>query len=72
MAVWLVLYRDTCNGTARTSQADAAHRAGVNERTVRRAIKGLVKKGLLVVEKQGGLNRGPSRYRVTSQRAPVP
>ena len=34
--VWLVLYRDTRNGIAKTSQADIARRAGISDRTVRR------------------------------------
>ncbi len=39
VVVWLVLYRDTKgDGTARTAQADIARRAGLNVRTVRRAV----------------------------------
>jgi predicted DNA-binding transcriptional regulator len=65
--VWLVLYRDTkADGTARTSQADLARRAGVSDRTVRNAIKGLVGKGLLQVVYRGGIRRGASTYRVRS------
>jgi hypothetical protein len=64
IAVWMVLYRDTRDGTARTSQGDMARRAGVDDRTVRRAIEGLKKRGLVMVVCKGGLNRGPSRYRV--------
>src|SRR5438093_7612112 len=36
-AVWLILWRDTKGGTARTSQADLARRAGISDRTARRA-----------------------------------
>lgn len=64
LATWLILYRDTRNGTARTSQADIARRAGLDVRTVRRAIRKLEAAGLLVVVFKGGLNSGPSRYRV--------
>jgi len=49
---------------ARTSQADMARRAGCDARTVRRALKTLERAGLLTVSYQGGLNRGPSVYRV--------
>ncbi len=64
VAVWLVLYRDTKDGTARTSQTDIARRTGLSERNVRRAIRRLESLGLLFVVYCGGLNRGPSRYRI--------
>lgn len=64
IAVWLVLYRDTRNGTVRTSQTNIARRAGVTVRSVKVAIKKLTAAGLLRVVFQGGLNRGPSRYQV--------
>jgi predicted DNA-binding transcriptional regulator len=62
--VWLVLYRDTRDGTAKTSQADIARRTKLSERTVRYAICRLEKRGLLKVVYRGGINRGPSIYRV--------
>ena len=62
--VWMILYRDTRNGIARTSQTDIARRAGTSTRTVCRAINRLRKRGLLIVVYLGGLNRGPSKYRV--------
>ena len=65
VTVWFVLYRDTKDGTARTSQADVARRAGMSERGVRGAIRRLESLGLLKTVYQGGLNRGPSRYRVS-------
>lgn len=68
LATWLVLYRDTRNGTATTSQADIARRAGLSDRAVRGGITKLRKLGLLEIVFQGGLNRGPSRYRVVSLR----
>ena len=71
IATWFILYRDTRNGTAQTSQADIARRAGVSDRSVRTAIKGLEKAGLLYVVYRGSLNAGPSRYRVNPLRKPV-
>jgi len=64
IAVWFVLYRDTRDGVARASQKYIAGRAGVSDRTVRRVIESLVKKQLLRVIQQGGINRGASTYRV--------
>jgi hypothetical protein len=62
---WLVLWRDTKpDGTAQTSQADLARRIGANPSTVKRAVAGLVKAGLLAVVYRGSLRRGPSAYRV--------
>lgn len=64
IAVWLVLYRDTRDGSARTSIDDLARRAGCNRRNVSRALRRLEKLGLVQVIHRGGLGRGPSRYRV--------
>ena len=65
MAVWLLLYRDTKpDGLARTSQADLARRAGITERTARRAVESLRRAGLLTIAHRGGLRRGTSAYRV--------
>jgi len=64
LAVWLVLYRDARDGKARTSQVDIARRAGVDVRTVKRAIVQLERQGLLKIVHRGGLRRGPSTYRV--------
>ncbi len=67
IAAWLVLYRDTKpDGTARTSQADMARRAGTSDRTIRRALDGLKHRGLLKVTYRGGIGRGASVYRVRS------
>jgi DNA-binding MarR family transcriptional regulator len=72
IAVWLVLWRDTKpDGLARTSQADLARRAGVTDRTVRRAITSLLDAGLLRVVHRGGLRRGVSVYRVLPLPAPA-
>lgn len=64
IAVWLVLYRDTRDGTARTAQTDLARRCGLSVRGTAKALKRLEKRGLLKVVYRGGLNRGASRYRV--------
>lgn len=64
IAVWLLLWRDTRNGLARTSQAYLARRAGCCVRQVTRAIKTLRANGLLAVDYQGGLDRSVSIYRV--------
>jgi DNA-binding transcriptional ArsR family regulator len=64
IAVWLVLYRDTREGTARTSYDDIARRAGLNRRNVGRAVRRLEGRGLVKVVHRGGLRRGVSRYRV--------
>jgi hypothetical protein len=64
IAVWLVLYRDTRDGTARTSYDDLARRAGLNRRNVGRALRRLELLRLLKVVHRGGLGRGVSRYRV--------
>ncbi len=64
LAVWLLLWRDTKTGTARTGQADLARRAGISDRTVRRAIESLRRRGLLKVTYRGGIGRGASVYHV--------
>lgn len=65
VAVWLLLWRDTkADGLAKTSQADLARRAGISDRTARRAIDRLQRAGLLSVVHRGGLRRGVSTYRV--------
>ena len=48
--VWFALFRDTKpDGTAQTSQADLARRIGANGSTVKRAVAGLRRRGLLTV-----------------------
>jgi hypothetical protein len=68
--VWLVLFRDTKadTGTARTGQADIARRAGLDVRTVRRAVASLLAKGMLQVVRRGRLGVGTSIYRVYAER----
>jgi DNA-binding transcriptional ArsR family regulator len=64
IAVWLILFRDTRDGTARTGYDDLARRAGLNRRNVGRALRSLERRGLVQVVHRGGLRRGASRYRV--------
>lgn len=63
---WLILFRDSkaATGTARTGQADIARRAGLEPRTVRRALASLEAKGMVHVVRRGRLNAGPSVYRL--------
>ena len=61
---WLVLWRDTKNGTVRTSAADIARRMGCSRRAVTDALARLRKRGLLVLVHRGGMNRGVSVHRV--------
>lgn len=65
LLTWLVLYRDTRDGTAATSQADIARRTGLAKRTVQLAMNRLEAAGLLKRVHRGGLRRGTSRYRVS-------
>jgi len=63
--VWLILFRDTkAEGMARTGQTDIASRAGIDARSVRRALDTLRSKGMVKVVRRGQLNAGPSTYRV--------
>jgi DNA-binding MarR family transcriptional regulator len=65
MAVWLILYRDTKrDGTARASLDDLARRGGMNRQTASRAVGRLARRKMLLVIRRGGLNCGPSTYRV--------
>lgn len=64
IAVWLVLYRDERDGISKTSQADISTRAGLSVRGVKAALRRLRQRGLVKQVFRGGINRGPSRYRV--------
>jgi DNA-binding transcriptional ArsR family regulator len=62
---WVCLWRDTKpDGLARTAVTDLARRIGSDPRTVKRALRLLVDRGLLDVVRRGGLGRGVSVYRV--------
>jgi hypothetical protein len=64
VAVWLVLYRDTRDGAARTGYDDLARRAGINRRNVGRALRRLESRELVKTIRRGGLGRGVSSYRL--------
>ena len=65
LAVWLILYRDTKrDGSARASLDDLARRGGMNRQTASRAVGRLARRTMLQVIRGGGINRGPSAYRV--------
>jgi DNA-binding MarR family transcriptional regulator len=65
LALWLILYRDTKRcGTARASLSDIARRAGIDRQTASRAVGKLTRRKMLQVLRRGGLNQGPSEYRV--------
>jgi DNA-binding MarR family transcriptional regulator len=65
LAVWLILYRDTKRDqTARASLDDLARRGGMDRQTASRAVGRLVRRTMLQVIRRGGINRGPSTYRV--------
>lgn len=63
LLVWLVLFRDSRDGIARTSQTDIARRAGMTDRTVRRTLRRLELRGLVQTVHRGGIHRGLSKYR---------
>lgn len=63
LLTWLILYRDTKpDGTTKTAQADIARRAGVDARSVRRALDRLAGFGLVKIIRQGGFRQGASTY----------
>lgn len=68
IGTWLTLYRDTRDGTACTSEENIGKRIGCSKRAVTKAVGRLRRRGLLVQVFKGGINRGPSRYRVV----PIP
>ena len=65
--VWMTLWRDTRDGTARVSQGYIAKRVGLSSRSVRKNLSELKARGLVTVIHQGGLNRGISIYKVHSR-----
>lgn len=65
LSVWLILFRDTKpDGTARASLDDLARRGGFDRRSASRAVGSLKNRRMLQIVKKGGLNQGPSTYRV--------
>lgn len=65
LSTWLILFRDTKpDGTARASLDDLARRGGFDRRSASRAVGSLERRNMLQIVRRGGLNRGPSVYRV--------
>lgn len=65
LAVWLCLYRDTRpDGSARASLDDLGRRGGMDRQTASRAVGRLEGRKMLRVLRRGGINLGPSVYRV--------
>lgn len=71
ICLWVILWRDERNGSSKVSQSHIAKRANCSDRSIRSALHSLKEKGLVVVMNQGGLNRGPSKYKVTTQGKPT-
>ena len=71
LGTWLVLWRDTKNGTVRTSATDIARRIGASRRAVTDALSKLRKRGLLTLVHQGGFTGGTSIYRVVPLAKPT-
>lgn len=63
--VWLAMFRSATGDVVTVSQAVLAKRSGVTERSVRRAIVSLVRRGLLAVVSRGGQGH-PGRYRIAA------
>ena len=61
---WLVLWRDTKNGTVRTSARDISRRIGASREAVTTALAKLRKCGFLRLVHQGGMTGGVSVYHV--------
>jgi hypothetical protein len=64
--VWVVLWRDTRHGLARTSYAGLARTSGCRRATVGIALRSLREKGLLEVVRRGGKGQGSNVYRLRS------
>jgi hypothetical protein len=64
IVVWLILYRDTRDGVAATSQGSIAKRAGMTTRGVQKALGRLIDKGLVKIVVQGRIGKGASSYRI--------
>lgn len=63
-ACWWILFRETREGVATVSHSRIGKCIGMSRHTAMRAIKRLEMAGLLTVVRHGGLNRGPSTYRL--------
>jgi len=72
LAVWLVLFRDVRDGTARTGMTDIARRAGCHRGSVVRAVQSLQARGLIRLVRRGRKNGGTSVYAVCGVPAVAP
>lgn len=64
-AVWLILWRDTKGGIAKTSLSRLAVRAGMHKRSVERSLERLIGKGLVRIVCKGGIRTGSSEYKIS-------
>jgi hypothetical protein len=64
--VWLVLYRDVRGGVARTGMSDIARRAGLERRSVVRAIERLKARGIVTRKARGTIDGRPNVYQLRS------
>lgn len=62
--VWVTLLRDERGGTARTAVTHLARRCGLSDRTVKRHLAVLKKRGLVEVVIPGARGAGPTEYRL--------
>lgn len=69
LAVWLVLFRDVRDGTARTGMTDIARRSGCHRGSVVRAVQSLQARGLIRLVRRGRKNGGTSVYVVCGVQA---
>ncbi len=71
-AVWWIVWRETKpDGLARISYGRLAECIGRNRRTAIRAVRRLVKVGLLIMVRRGGLAEGASIYRARGTPKPT-
>ena len=66
---WTLLRHTGADGTASVAQARLAKQTGYTDKSIKRAVSDLKRRGLLAIVHQGGKNRGLSVYRIL---APVP
>ena len=69
--VWVVLWRDSRDGVAKTSYSRLADRLGVSRATVARAIRLLRDMGYLEVVRRGGDLAGPTLHKIVIWESPV-
>jgi len=63
IAAYLVLLRDTKpDGTTRTSYTDIATRGGMSRMSAIRAVRSLVKRGVVEIVRRGGRGVGSTTY----------